>query len=177
MGNDDWKDHWVVIGKAEIESLDSFQIIDPLWWAVSIYDGPEVYERDLARFSEPQRFVHAIHWYEAEVCNGGHDQFYSNSTGIVWRNALAGCEAAGIVEVAAIIEESAARLGRPPPLDRDERNALLDKIEPDFDDLDKAFYKLDLGDRLLRYIRANAEQFYFQGVVRKPPPIGDDAGR
>ena len=44
-------------------------------------------------------------WYIAEVNNGGHDQFYFNSTGIVWKDALAGFGELGIDEAVEIIQE------------------------------------------------------------------------
>jgi hypothetical protein len=64
------------------------RVIDPLWWSVSIHDGPKKYEADLGHFSYPQRYIFAIQWYVAEVNNGGHNQFFFNSTGIVWKDAL-----------------------------------------------------------------------------------------
>ena len=76
------------IGDREIDGDDYFAVIEPVFWSVSIYDGPEKYESDLASFSNEQRLLLAYHWYLSEVNNGGHDQFYYNSTGIVWRDAL-----------------------------------------------------------------------------------------
>ena len=73
----------ILAGKYYPQSL-----IDPLWWSVSIYDGKEQYEKDLAPFTSSQRAIFAVQWYEAEVSNGGHDQFLCNSTGIVWEDAL-----------------------------------------------------------------------------------------
>ena len=70
----------ILAGKYYPQSL-----IDPLWWSVSIYDGKEQYEKDLAPFTSSQRVIFAVQWYEAEVSNGGHDQFLCNSTGIPWR--------------------------------------------------------------------------------------------
>jgi hypothetical protein len=151
---------------------DPMAAIDPVWWIADIYEGPEKYERSLQGFSAPQRFVHAMCWYDAEVRNGGHDQFYSNSTGIVWRDALKGFDAAGLLEVAAILEESARRFGEPPSLHRDKRNLQLDLLAQGFDDLDDAYYALDcarLDERIMAYVRAQAEAFYFHGWVRKPP--------
>jgi len=74
------------IGDREIQGDDYFAVIEPVFLSVSIYDGPERYEEDLANFSTEQRLVLAYHWYLSEVNNGGHDQFYYNSTGIVWRD-------------------------------------------------------------------------------------------
>ena len=89
MAKDPFKE--VLIDDAVIDGSNPMAAIDPLWWLANIYDGPDEYERSLQPFATPQRLVFAMCWYDAEVCNGGHDQFYSNSTGIVWRDALRGC--------------------------------------------------------------------------------------
>jgi hypothetical protein len=78
-----------------METRDPMKVIDPLWWTVSIYDSKEKYEKDLKSFSFHQRAVFALMWYMAEVNNGGHSQFYSNSTGIVWEDAMDGFELIG----------------------------------------------------------------------------------
>ena len=86
----------VIVDDAVIESGEIQEIIDPLWWSVSIYDGEEQYQRDLEGFTAPQRYLFALQWYLAEVNNGGHDQFYSNSTGIVWEDAMNGAREMGM---------------------------------------------------------------------------------
>ena len=79
---------------------DPMAIIAPVWWAATIYDGEEKYNESLAPFSKEQRNVYTLLWYLAEVENGGHDQFYFNSTGIVWKDALIGSKVLGLSEVA-----------------------------------------------------------------------------
>ena len=86
-----------------IETGDPMKVIDPLWWSVSIYDSKEKYEKDLKPFSFHQRAVFALMWYMAEVNNGGHSQFYSNPTGIVWEDAMVGFELIGLTEGMKII--------------------------------------------------------------------------
>ena len=160
------------IGNREIDDHDYFVIIEPVFWAVSIYDGPVRYEDDLAPFSKEQRFVLAIHWYLSEVNNGGHDQFYYNSTGIVWKDALQAFVAIGAVDVAAIVEESARRLGGEPSLDTEERQEQMDSTNAEFDDLDDKLFqlqeKVDFDKKVLEFIRANRQHFFFSGVVKKP---------
>jgi hypothetical protein len=146
-----------------IAENDSFAVIDPVWNSVSIYDGLRKYNEDLSRFSEHQRLVLACHWYIAEVNNGGHHQFYSNSTGIVWADALHGFRAVGLPQVADILDESIIRMGGAPCFDRDERQRTLERLEPNFDDLDKRFYALDgqvsIEASLTAYMRANSRAF------------------
>lgn len=50
-----------------------------------------------------QRYLLAINWYFGEVNNGGHHQFFYNSTGIVWEDVvLNGFKHFGMNEYAAI---------------------------------------------------------------------------
>jgi Domain of unknown function (DUF4375) len=155
-----------------IDTRDPMAVIDPLWWLVSIYDSKEQYEKDLKPFSLHQRAVFAIMWYMGEVNNGGHSQFYSNSTGIVWEDAMNGFELVGLKEGKSILEESAKRFGTSPSFDRKKRETALDLLNENFDDLDSRFYKLDssinITERIADYIQANKKAFYFEGKVEIP---------
>jgi len=157
---------------ATIDGTDYMEVINPVWYSVSIYDGHERYEKDLSRFSREQRSVFACAWYLSEVNNGGHDQFYSNSTGVVWRDALNGFDAMGLKEFSDVVAESARRLGGTPNMDRIERQNQLERLAPKFDDLDDRIYALentvDVDEKLMAYIRANRSKFYFAGKVHVP---------
>lgn len=159
------------IGEAEVLTGYPQSIIEPVWFSVSIYDGEERYNSDLAGFSMPQRYVFAIQWYLAETYNGGHDQFFFNSTGVVWRDALSGFKTIGLTDCADILSEAAKRMGGEPPSDREERWDVMDKLQPDFGDLDRRLYAIDEQDmygKLMDYIRSNKEAFYFDGDVEMP---------
>lgn len=155
-----------------IATRDPMAVIDPLWWSVSIYDSKEKYENDLKPFSLHQRAVFAMMWYMTEVNNGGHSQFYSNSTGIVWEDAMNGFALIGISEGNDILEESARRFGKNPSFDREEREKALDLLDKDFDDLDSRFYQLDstvnITERIADYIQDNKKAFYFEGDIEMP---------
>ena len=163
---------YVKIDDTVIEKSDPHTIIEPVWWIVNIYDGEQKYNESLAVFSKEQRFTLAVIWYLEEVNNGGHDQFYFNSTGVVWKDALAGFKELGIDDVAKIIEESASRIGGDPSLDRAKRQSQLDKIKPNFDDLDTRLYTLeksmDIDQAMREYILKHRTAFYFEGEVKKP---------
>lgn len=159
---------------------NSDQILEPVWWSVSIYEGKEKYELDLAPFTPAQRMILALFWYYAEVCNGGHDQFLSNSTGIVWKDALAGFRLIGADECAEILENVVAKCGGDIPLDRQERNDLLEKITKDpenedkyidlFGEDDRKYYKIcDSSYELIdEYIKAHPGEFVLSGEVDVP---------
>lgn len=80
----------ITINDSVIALRDPMTVIAPLWWTVNIYDSKDEYEKDLEPYSFHQRSVLAIMWYMGEVNNGGHYQFYTNSTGIVWEDAMDG---------------------------------------------------------------------------------------
>lgn len=142
------------------------KIIEPVWWSVNIYDSLEQYNKDLARFSLPQRYVFAIQWYAAEVCNGGHDQFFYNSTGIVWKDALMGLKEIGAQKYVKILEAAVERMGGNPAFDREERWKQMDELQPDFEDLDDDFYEDDnLAEIVMKYIKEHAQDFVFSGEV------------
>lgn len=159
----------VLVDDEVIDSGEIQEIIDPLWWSVSIYDGEKQYEEDLAKFSAQQRHLFALQWYFAEVNNGGHDQFYYNSTGIVWEDAMNGAKAAGMEAVYEIIRESADRMGGNPGKERETRWDQMDELEPDFEDLDTRLYALeDAEKQMAAYARENRKALYFDGEVEKP---------
>src|SRR5437868_6639102 len=130
----------VIVDDAVIADRDIWKIVHPVWWKANIYDGPDEYERSLRPFSQSQRFVFAILWYQTEVNNGGHQQFYDNSTGIVWADALDAFRKLDLLEFAKIVEQSASRLGGSPSLDRLERSKQMLTFYPEFRDLDDLFY-------------------------------------
>ncbi|MBK9925776.1 MAG: DMP19 family protein [Anaerolineales bacterium] len=149
---------------------DPMKIISPVWWSATIYDGEEKYNESLAPFSKEQRNVYALLWYLAEVENGGHDQFYFNSTGIVWKDALLCSKILGLDEVSKIIEESAVKMGGEPSLDREARQEQLDKYEPDFTELDSRLYEIDnqIYERIYQYVLENKRAFYFNDKIKIP---------
>jgi len=161
----------ITIDDATIAKGDPQEVIEPVWDQVDIYGSLADYERTLKRFSERQRHVLAVLWYRAEVNNGGHDQFFSNSTGIVWPDAEGGFDAIGVPEGAAIIRTASDRIGGA-DRKRAARQEQLDVRTVEFEDLDDRFYKLDSSDmldrQLMKYIREAPSDFYFHGTVERP---------
>jgi len=157
------------------DNFDIMDMIAPVWYGVNIYDNVAEYELNLTKFTLPQRHIFAIQWYIAEVNNGGHFQFYDNSTGIVWEDAIKGFEEIGAIGCVEVIKKSTQLFGGNPSKIRDERQDILaDFVYDDnfdwntFDELDDAFYAIDNSelDLLLRkYIRNNEKDFYYTGEV------------
>lgn len=163
---------YVVVDDVVIDKGDVYEVIDPVWWTANIYDGMDDYESSLSSFSKPQRLVLAVIWYRSEVNNGGHDQFFYNSTGIVWRDALEAFQTIGLDQFARVLSASADRFSRPPSLDREERNEQMEADEPEFDDLDSRFYALEesvnMDAKLMKFINKHRSEFYFDGSVSIP---------
>ena len=161
-----------IINDSIINSDDVQAIIDPLWWTVDIYQTYDIYVESLKDFSENQKFVFAIQWYQAEVNNGGHAQFFYNSTGIVWKDVIDGFEKIRLSKYHTIIKEAINRFSKKPAFDRDQRISQLESRHISFDDLDSRFYKLDkitpLQAELIRFIKTNRTDFYFRGLIRRP---------
>lgn len=160
----------ITIDDETIAEADLWTITYPVMWHVDIYNGPDEYEQSLKPFSNEQRLIFALTWYMSEVKNGGHKQFYGNSTGIVWRDASQAFEAIGLQPGAAIIRETANRMGGNPSRDREQRIAQLEEHLPDFSDLDSRFYELsrstDIDQAMLEHIRSHSVAFHYSGQIQ-----------
>lgn len=149
------------------EEDDYLCLIDPMNYSVNIYDRYEEYRKGMDKLSKPKQYLFAVNWFIAEVWNGGISQFFANSTGIVWKDALEGFNAIGLMHIKENFQEILDKIGEPPKFDRKQRLEQLEKIMPDIDD----FYALDnISDRLynqdendckiiLKYIKTHAEDF------------------
>ncbi len=109
----------------------------------------------------------AAQWCQSEVRNGGLHQFFSNSTGVLAPEALAGFSAIGLAEWAIILEEAMAYFGNSYPREQADRLRLLtgrpgsrrEQWDP-FCTLDERFYAWLHGeeDRWQRAADAYAER-------------------
>lgn len=161
-----------VVDADTIERGDLDEIIDPIWMGSNFYQGPSEYDASLRQFSEGQRWVWAVLWYDREVANGGHDQFWGNSTGAVWSDALEGLGVIGLTDLQGILSEAISRFDGVPSRVRLEREGQLARCEVGFDDLDDRYSASsecgDLEARLLAFIRSKPEMFIFDADVVNP---------
>lgn len=98
-----------------------------------------------ADLTEPQKHYLAVSIYGWQVSNGGHSQYFFNSSGNYWKSALSGLHAIGAKTRSSVLEDAVARFGgQGPPEDRAVRIAALQNLEGGrkmaFDDLDERFY-------------------------------------
>lgn len=151
------------------EKYDAWELIQPLWYNVNIYDSIEEYNKDLEPFSDGQRKMLALLWYDSEVNNGGHDQFFSNSTGIVWKDAIECMKMIGAVEYAENFQKAIDMFGEAVPFDRNERNEILERLneDKDFDDFeqnDSFYYEEGMIYQLMNdYVKGHASDFVVNG--------------
>ena len=124
---------------------------------VDIYNGADAFFAGFAPLPAPVQHLFAAHWCQSEVNNGGFDQFFFNSTGVLAPEAEAGFRAIGLTGVADIVREAMARFGAEYPREQEVREAAMDAIPSDgggafggkgrrFSDLDDRFYEA-MADR------------------------------
>ncbi|GAA4463086.1 DMP19 family protein [Novipirellula rosea] len=92
-----------------------------------------------------EQTFHAVWWFEAELNNGGFDQFFFNSAGDLTSNTIEALELIGASACAAIVRRACALFPRSvPSQDRDTRQGELETItdanEDAFEKLDAEFY-------------------------------------
>ncbi|MGX7073739.1 DMP19 family protein [Falseniella ignava] len=149
---------------------DVWDIINPVYDIVNIYGSYKDYLDSANIFTLEQRYLLAIIWYYIEVNNGGHYQFFDNSTGIVWEDALNGFKLFGMNEFASNFENVIEYFGGTIPFDREERWELLQKMEDEnqdvfyevLDQADNFVYDYDGQESELDYIKKNPEKFVFE---------------
>jgi hypothetical protein len=135
---------------------------------IEFHQGEEVLQETMAPATHGQRAVYSCVWYEYEVCNGGHQQFFWNSTGILWDEALAGFIRMGAKEYAAILKAAISLFpDETPAKNRVTRKEQLEKIpEEHLNRLDNSLYELerrqDFDEILLRYIKLHPDEFFSQ---------------
>jgi hypothetical protein len=104
---------------------------------------------------------------EAEVNNGGFEQFYLNSAGDNAIDTPAALREIGATAAAAIVEAANSVFSSPgPPSDRDARTKALERLGTPATDalnaLDARFYEYpdNLAAMLTTFVERNREQFY-----------------
>ena len=158
----------------DIENKEEFwDILDPIYWTIDIYSSYEEYLNSAKDFTLEQRYLNAISWYFMEVNNGGHFQFFDNSTGIVWEDALNGLKEFGMEELADNFRKVVDLFGGSIPFDREERWNAMDKMGEDFEELldkaDSVVYDLYDYDYTfeMKYIKEHPDKFVFEGYYNK----------
>ena len=169
----------IVVDDAFIDNYlakyDPYCVVEHLLHDIDTEDE-ELYYKGLSRLSVEQAYLFAIYLYDMEMNNGGWEQFYTNTTGIVWEEVLIGLREMGATEHYELMRESVRRMGGNPSKDQEKRISQFEQMEsrdPDysiFGDLENEFGEIRatgaLGYAALDYIDRNREKFYFDGIVK-----------
>ena len=169
------KRKFINVTKEYIENLAPtdfcVELIQPAWETVNIYESYEEYEESLKPYTTEQRYLLAMNWLGAEVANGGFQQFFSNSTGIVWEDSYKGYQAIGSEKLAYLIEELIKIYGRDIPFDREERGNILDSFSQEklaeIYALTDLYYEIEEPEwrKVTLWVKANSEKFFIQAEI------------
>ena len=153
-------------------SLASSAGMDANAWLIDLSErsATRFFATPFAQLTAPEQVFVAVWTLEADVNNGGFDQYYLNSSGDYAWHAPAALRAIGAEKTASIAEEANAPFGPDgPPPDRDARLAAIDKLPEQVDELwndcDQAFYAYpdDLTALLSAYVQTHKSEI--QGAV------------
>ena len=148
---------------------DMWTINEPAYWTINIYGSYDDYLESAKGFTVEQRYLNAICWYFAEVNNGGHHQFFYNSTGIVWEDALAGLRLFKMDILADNLQSIIDYFGGSVPFDRAERWTILQDWENEaelfdfLDGKDDVVYEYE-GIFEDVFVHEHPELFVFDGI-------------
>ena len=156
----------------EIQATDDMWTInEPMYWTINIYGSYDDYLESANSFTVEQRYLNAISWYFAEVNNGGHHQFFYNSTGIVWEDALAGLRLFKMDILADNLQSVIDYFGGSVPFNREERWTILkewdDEVFDFLDGKDDVVYEYE-GIFEDVFVHEHPELFVFDGTYTIP---------
>jgi hypothetical protein len=133
---------------------------------IEFHEGERVLDKTISPATPGQRAVFSCYWYQYEVCNGGHQQFFENSTGILWEEAIAGFNRLNAPQYAAILQGVILLFPKGNPAkDRKKRykqlaglpSGQLDKFD---DQLYELMKKEDFDEILAHYINTHDGDFF-----------------
>ena len=161
----------IKITEQDIQNIvnDYWFIVEPIWDKGNIYRTYSIYENSIAKFSIHQKYLHATEWLISEVSNGGFDQLFYNSTGIVWKYAYKGFIEMNCYKTIEILDKVLTLYGKQPSEDREERWNEIENNpnwERCIDKLNSDFYSLEeYEEKAIEYIKSNAKDFMFEGEI------------
>jgi Domain of unknown function (DUF4375) len=82
------------------------EVLNVIWKHADFYSDEYTFLRSGDPATKGQLGIYAATWYISEVANGGHQQFFKNSAGMVWQQALAGFTMPGARKHKAILQQA-----------------------------------------------------------------------
>ena len=129
-------------------------------------DKKTQYGDNISVLSEAERIFYITQKLEMEVNNGGFSQFFYNSSGNFSNELVSAFTAIGAKATAAICQKATSAFGRVIPVDRNERQEMLDEFENEeideiLEECDSAFYDYedDLNELNYNFVMNNKESF------------------
>jgi len=117
--------------------------VEPVCDVIDLYNGPAAFLESIKNIRRPAALLYASLFCEQEVCNGGFNQFFSNSTGVLAPEALEGFQAVGQHEVASVLHQAMTAFGSEYLRERNARQKMLQSFTKDhFDELNRRFFVL-----------------------------------
>ena len=125
------------------------------------------YGDDMNALSAPERVFYITQTLEQEVNNGGFDQFFINSSGNFANELVAAFTEIGAHRTAAICKKALDALGGTVPVNREEREKMLDETITDevtkiISECDDAFYDYEDDLNALNYAYIMKHKEFFQ---------------
>lgn len=117
---------------------------------------------DYEALSAPQRIAHLAFWYDAEVQDGGHLQYFENSAGTRSTEALVAVAQIGGPHLAAILREAIERwASRERERATSVRELVAQSLELEFGDLDERYHQSSpsMQELLERYLSEHEDEF------------------
>jgi hypothetical protein len=111
--------------------------------------------------TKAEKLINAVLDMESEVMNGGFHQYFQNSAGDRWRDALAGLDTIGAIKSRGLLTKALTIFPNSSPSDvREERGKIASEISKEqiafLDSLDQDFYKYE--DRISSLVIVYAEK-------------------
>lgn len=110
------------------EDFSYWQLVEPIWNDVSIYDGAQTFLVQFQRLPQAVGDLYAAHWVVSEVMNGAFPQFFSNSTGVLAPEAVDALKRIGLEDAADALAHSMTYFGDEYPRERVTRAPQIDWV-------------------------------------------------
>jgi hypothetical protein len=123
--------------------MSYWDLVEPIWDEVSIYDGPEAFLEQFSAHGEAASLLLAAHWCQSEVCNGGFFQFFGNSAGVLAPEAVRAFRKLDMPQTAKVVEEAMFLLGADYPRERIQRGLALASIKVSYGAAGEPFLNFD----------------------------------
>ena len=125
-----------------MRQVDYWSVVEPIWEAISIYNGPKVFLSQYSEAPQTARLLITAHWCQSDVRNGGFRQFFENSTGVLAPEAIEAFYEIGMPRAASIVKEACALFDPDYPRAKSTRAKIIREkgLKDELDRLEDSFY-------------------------------------